>query len=804
MRQYQFFFALFCSLCLHGQTVFEGLVHDAQNRPVDGAALTLFSDRGSSPLASTRTQNGNFRLIGEASKAYFVEVSADGFRKMLLPVSPGTQIDLQLEVAGVDQHVFVTAEALAQSFDQVSKAATLITSEEIAQRNEYSLSETLRDTPGVLIRNLGGPGQSTTIRVRGLRADATSILIDGLRFRDVATTQGDASSFASTLNIINADKVEILRGSGSSLYGSNAVGGTINVVTPQGGGPASGDLQVEGGNLGLFRTRGAVSGGVKDNRLIYSAGLLHLNVMSGVDGNDRARSTGFQGFTKYSLSKTMSLSGRLFFSDDFVQPNNSPTASGLPTANIPNTTIVQAIALPQSEVKKSLLGLPFDPGNATFIPNRDDPDNRRASRFWSGALVLKQSLSATADWQASYQRTHTNRVFMNGPAGVGSQPLVSNFSQFEGGVHTGDARVNWRPTRWDALTGGVELESESYLNADDNRINLSTQTRAGQRSQAYYFANQLLLAQQRLQISMSGRAQFFQLEEPSFRYKGTANPYETLRFSSAPRALTGDIAASYFIAKSGTKIRAHFGNSYRAPALYERFGSGFTYNSGTDAVAFSPYGDPRLSPDRYNSVDGGIDQYLWRDKLRFSGTWFYTRIARLTQFDSAATVIRPASDIFGRSSGYFNGSGGISRGAETTLEFRPNRGTLVRTSYTYVNADTDQDIAVRGFFQALSVPAHTFTAMVHQQLGKRTDITMDLFHSGDYYNSLSAAGRARAYLYGGPTKVDLVGNRELWRGEKYRLNAYAKVDNLLNRTYYENGFLAPRATFVTGFKVLFR
>src|SRR4029079_13611842 len=124
--------------------------------------------------------------------------------------------------------------------DQISKAATVIDAGEIAQRNEYSLSETLRDTPGLLVRNLGGPGQATSIRMRGLRADATAILIDGLRFRDVATTQADASSLRSTLNIINVDRVEVLRGSGSSLYGTNAVGGTVNIVTDPGGGQQHG------------------------------------------------------------------------------------------------------------------------------------------------------------------------------------------------------------------------------------------------------------------------------------------------------------------------------------------------------------------------------------------------------------------------------------------------------------------------------------------------------------------------------------------------------------------------------------
>jgi vitamin B12 transporter len=177
---------------------------------------------------------------------------------------------------------------------------------------------------------------------------------------------------------------------------------------------------------------------------------------------------------------------------------------------------------------------------------------------------------------------------------------------------------------------------------------------------------------------------------------------------------------------------------------------------------------------------------------------------QITQFDSAGNIVRAASDPFGRTSGYYNGAGGTSRGLELTAEVRPSRSTLFRGSYSYVNADTNQDTAVRGFFRALSVPAHSFNALLHQQLGRKNDVTVDLYHSSDYYNSLSAGGRARAYLYSGVTKMDLVFNREVWSGEKHTLKAYAKVDNVFNQRFYENGFQGPRATFLTGVQVLFK
>ena len=402
----------------------------------------------------------------------------------------------------------------------------------------------------------------------------------------------------------------------------------------------------------------------------------------------------------------------------------------------------------------------------------------------------------------------TSRTFRNGPAGIGFQPVVSNLSEFEGTIDTGEGRVNWRPRVWWAFTGGYEFEREGYFNRDDNKLptptTVAVSTKAGQRSQAVYFANQLTMLGQRLQLSVSGRMQAFSLDTPRFMTTGTANNYGRVAAVVPPRAWTGDVAISYFVAKTATKLRAHGGNSYRAPGLYERYGSGFFYNSVNNSVAFSPYGDPRLAPDRYNSVDGGVDQYFFRDKLRLSGTVFYTRIVQITQFDSSAGIVRAGTDLFGRTSGYYNGAGGISRGMETTAELRPVRGTMVRSSYWYVNANTDQDLAVRGFWGALSVPKHSWSSMVNQQLGKRAEVTVDFFRSSAYHNALFAGGRSRAFLYPGLVKLDVVVSRDLVRADGYSVRLYGKGDQILNRTYYENGFQGAGATGLVGVQVLFR
>src|SRR2546428_90422 len=78
---------------------------------------------------------------------------------------------------------------------------------------------------GLGVQQQGGPGAFANIRTRGLRNEDTAVLVDGLRFREVGAPQGDASGFLADLILTDVDRLEVLRGTGSSLYGSNAIGG---------------------------------------------------------------------------------------------------------------------------------------------------------------------------------------------------------------------------------------------------------------------------------------------------------------------------------------------------------------------------------------------------------------------------------------------------------------------------------------------------------------------------------------------------------------------------------------------------
>ncbi len=786
-----------------------GTVTDAQGAAIPGADVRVAREDAAVTRITVSDMQGRYLIDGLPGGVFIVDVGKAGFRRQteVVTLASGTpaMLNVELAVAGIDDTVVVTAAGAPQVALEASKAITIIESADILARNETSLSDVVRFTPGVQVRGTGGPGQHSSMRIRGLRPDAAAVLIDGMRFRDAATLQADATSFLATLNFVAADRVEVLRGSASSLYGTNAVGGVVNIVTRPGGGAFRGEGQVEGGSLGHVRARGSFGGGAWDNRLRYSGGALQLNLRDGLDGNDATRSTGVNGLAEVNVTPTASVMARVFGSNDRVQTNTSPTASGIPASNVPQSIVVNAVPVSPNQIALSNRGLPFQIGTATFFPGRDDLDSRRTSAFHSTALRFRHSGWQAVSWQASYQHVYTRREYINGPLGRGFQPAGQSLSHIVGQIDTADVRAFLAPRSWMHLTAGYEFERERFRDRQDSdfasrRVQTGTQIR--QDAHAAFASAQFALADRRLQLSVSGRAQQFSLSNPRLFAVGATSPYDGVPVASPPRALTGDVSAAYIVAASETKLRVHGGNAFRAPAMYERFGGGFDADPVTGRVGFTAYGDPRLEPDRYQTVDAGVDQYLFGSRLMVSATAFYNNVSSLTAFDSAGGI-RPDTDPYGRVLGYLNSSGGFSRGIETAVEARPTTSLRISGGYTYTRSETADDITVPGFFLVPGVFGHMTTLVVTNRWGRRIDTTFDLFYGGATYGSFFAAGRSRAFKYPGFTRAALVAGYRFIDHPGAPVRAYVKVDNLFDAGYYEGGWRALGRTAVGGVSVGF-
>jgi vitamin B12 transporter len=759
--------------------VVEGYVTDSQGNPAINAEVKLVKKSGLSFKRTVRTSDkGFFRMLYLDAGFYFLSasISESGRNELSTPIEIEVKARKQtvqnietVRVKQIQEEVTVIAAGTTQTIDEVSKTVNIIDGQEMRDRADFALIETLRTIPGFRVQQLGGFGRTASIKTRGLRNQDTAVLIDGIRFRDAGSITGDASAFLSDFTLTSVSRIEVLRGSGSSLYGTNAIGGTIDFQTPKPTSGLHGQISGAFGGLGLGRFRGNISDGTKDGKFGFNLGVSRTVYTKGIDGEDDARNANFQSRVEYNPFQKTNISGRFFVSDAFVRLNSSPdTLGALPASN---ATVIDASP------------------NVNFVFDRNDPDNFQKSNFFSGQLALTQIVNSKLFFQASYQGLKTARKNTNGVLGVPFQPFGGDeTSIFEGLIHTANARFNWTPNRSNAITFGYEYESEKFGNdgfTSDGFGNFST--RARQSSNTFYAQDLLSFFDNRLQIAGGFRAQFFNLENPAFSSNNA--PYQNVNLASPPTAYTFDGAASYFFAKSGTKIRAHVGNGYRVPSLYERFGT--FYATFLTPNRFVPIGAPDLEPERTIAFDGGVEQNLFDNKAKLSAVYFYTKLINTIGYG-----ILPQPDRFGRDNslsggGYLNTKGGIARGAELSAQIKATRSTDVFASYTFTNSDQrEPQVPGSRIIETLGIPKHQFTLTATQRF-RRFWVNFDFLAASDYLAPIfsNTAFNSYVYRFDGNRRADLTaGYNFAFRKEKLNLRVFGTIENLFDFDYYENGF----------------
>ncbi len=766
--------------------------------PAAGAVVEI--SPVSEPLRKTSTttdSEGRYRFDGLAPGEYRIWAEkrepsprpglsgaalGGAFGSAIIKGGKTRRVDLTLTTAVyvstnvVREYVNIAADE-TQPAEQVSKTVSEIGAQEMRDRADFSLVESLRSIPGFRVQQLGGFGRTASVKSRGLRNQDTAVLIDGIRFRDASAISGDATSFLGDFTLTNVSKIEVLRGAGSSLYGTNAIGGTIDFQTPEPRQGWHGNISGALGGLGLARFRAGVSNSFLDDRLGFNIGGSRTVYSKGIDGDDDAENSSFQTRVEAKPFPKASISGRLFISDAKAKLNNSPDTFG----TLPD----------QAAIIDARSGI-------NFIPDADDPDSLQRSKFFSGQIVLTQTIAEGLVAQAYYSGVTTSRRNTNGPLGTGFQPFGGDETyRFDGRIDTFSGKINWSSGS-NMLTAGYEHEREKlqnrgvFVSPTDNFA-----TTARQRSNTLFVRDLVGLFEGALNLSGGFRAQWFKLATPEFSSSNYPNRFDAV--TNPPTSMTFDGSSAYYFSKSNTTIRSHVGSGYRVPSLYERFGSYFFLG------AFFGIGNPDLKPEKSFSADAGIDQELAGRRLKLTANYFYNEIR------DEVTYL-PTDDLGGPS--YFNADRHFSRGAEFVARAKPFRDTNLSVSYTFVNSDTRTSrrltfippaTIVSNDRRTFGVPSHQLTIVVTQRF-KDFWVNFDFLATSGYLAPIFSNSTFSTYTYrfAGNRRGDVTAGYTFRQvKQRFSLRLFGTIENMFDNEYYENGFRTAGANARIGLSLGF-
>lgn len=217
-------------------------------------------------------------------------------------------------IASVSELV-VTATRSPQEADKIGQSLYVLDAAAIKAAQTVDVSSLLATTPGVSFSRNGGVGGSTSVRIRGAEGDQTVVVVDGVKLNDPSTA-GGGYNFA---NLLAGDigRIEILRGAQSTLWGSQAIGGVVNIVTREATEPFEADLAAEGGSMGTSYFRAGAGG--KTERLAWrlAAGRYDTDGVSSYrlgQEKDGYENTGVSGRAVFTATEALSFDLRGVYS----------------------------------------------------------------------------------------------------------------------------------------------------------------------------------------------------------------------------------------------------------------------------------------------------------------------------------------------------------------------------------------------------------------------------------------------------------------------------------------------------------
>jgi vitamin B12 transporter len=746
-------FLLFVLLSAASAADLKVKVIDPQSAAVAGAQVSLFTSVPSTSvprklrLTTTTSAEGVASFAGLMAEipadAYQIEVLAPGFAPQGEKVPPRSDsLTIQLHLATASETVVVTATRTPVPAEESGASISTLQSAQLETMQPIAADDAVRFLPGAVINTSGQRGGLSSLFVRGGDSTYNKVIVDGVTIDN----PGETFDFG-TVPLTEADRVEFLRGTQSTLYGSDAMTSVLQVWTRTGSTPVP-ELRfgADGGNFETAHGYASLAGA--HQRLDYNFFGNQFN-SSGLGVND-AYSDSLQGANVgMALTDHAALRVRVRHSDSFT---------GLPGEW--NFNGYDPVITPYS-------------ATGTLLPSgllQPDPVESAHLNSLLGSVAL--TVTAPSGWQHSL--TGFDYLYHYADNNPNTDPNIAPYTYDSyadtyithinrvGFEYQGDYSERTSANFATHSTFGYRVDSENGVVSDL----LSPPPASGQRlDQDVYLQQQFTLG--RLSAIAGGR----------FVHSSTYGNTGVPRVALTLLALRG---GELF---SGTRLRFSYATGFMEPALYQTFGY----------EAYGYISNRNLLPERTRAFEAGFEQKLFANRWALNATYFNNL------FRDQIEAIPTPTGVYQ----FFNLEQSFAQGAEVELQGRIRSKLLLTAAYTYTSTEILENpecapVCVFPYVPGdplLRRPKHSATTLL-SYLGTRwggnlagSFVGSRLDSDFDGLNIDHAAGYVRADLGG-------------WYAINHRVTVYANVENALDRRYNEVvGYPALPINFRTGFRV---
>ena len=709
----------------------KGTLLDSSGAGVGGVQITaqIRGDANPQLWKGVSTTDGEYVLTLPAG-TYHVTFQRKPFatREFDLSVDSGAPkiLDLRLDLDRVSDSVLVTAEAEPQQIQQTPASVTVIDRREIDQRQFVSLPDALLYVPGVAVGRTGPEGGSTSIFLNGGNSSYTKVLVDGTAVNE----PGNAVDFAN-FTLDNIDKIEVVRGAESALYGTDAMSGVVQVITHRGTTRIpTVNVFAEGGSFASGRGGAQLSGLI--GAFDYSGAASYFSA-DGPDDINRFINRTLSGNFGYRLGEDNQLRLSL--------RNNTSSAQ--------------------------------TPGQVLLEP--PSPDSHTDYHFFSANA--RWDFATGKHWHHQLMGAESyNRQFSANPVQsfFATDPFAFCPQSDANAVATADFCDFTDP-------GSRYQYNRASINAQSSYV---LQNFAGTAGYQYEVENGSLpfLAQGHVRRNNQGGFLDFRYSPHpraslSFGTRAEANGYFGTRV--VPR-----VGASVMLLQGrgfwgATRFRAFYGQGIKEPRFDQLFDD-----------QFGDLGNPNLKPETSKTWSAGLEQKLWDSRVTLSGEYFSNRYYDIISFafcsalpppdtgNSCGLVIPGAPPSFGF---FFNTDRARARGTNITAEVKIVRWLSLAGTYTY---DDSLVQAAPNVFDPTQIPGNRLArrpvnsgTIAAVAAWRRASVSLSSYLSGQRTDSdFLGLGLTHTAGYG---RVDFATSYELWRG----ISTYVRATNLFDKSY---------------------